>query len=169
MTAAPTLSTVHIVAALPAWMLADGEYGELAVGRTAEFGFALEPDEVELRSAPAEVAQDSSLVPTTTVSGPALVSSADAPATVDAGAVKPIVVHEGLRDGHDVVVRGRLVVEPYLWASNGVLWPLVPEGVRLWSVDRIRRAGATVSDLEVVPGPSEVDHDAVYLLDLSRP
>lgn len=169
MTAAPTLSPVYIVAALPPWMLADGEYGDLAVGRTAEFGFALEPDEVELRSADAEVAQDSALVPTTTVSGTALVSSADAPATVDAGEVKPIVVHEALRHGQDVVARGRLVVEPYLWASNGVLWPLVPEGVRLWSVDRIRRVGATVSDLQAVPGPAEVDHDALYLLGLSRP
>lgn len=169
MTTPPKLLTVHVVAALPAWMLADGEYGDIAVGQTAEFGFALEPDLVEFRSTTPGLDQDGEGVPSTTVSGRWHECSSDAPVVVDAGEVKPILVHTEPALGPNVVARGRLVVEPFLWASDGVLWPLVPDGVRLWSVDRIRRVGPDVRDLGAVPGPADVDHKAVYLLDLSRP
>jgi hypothetical protein len=149
-------------------MLADGEYGDVAVGRRAEFGFALEPEVVEVRSAAAGLEQDDKPVPTTVVSGTVVAHSPEAPSVVDAGAVQPILVHEPRPEGA-VVARGRLVVEPFLWASDGVLWSLVPDGVRLWSIDRIRRIGAEVTDLDSVPRPPDVDHDAVYLLDLMRP
>lgn len=169
MSATSKLSTVHVVAALPAWMLADGEYGDLAVGHAAEFGFALEPESVEARTAAAGLEQVGESVPTTTVSGTVLATSPDVPGVVDAGELKPIVVRDTLPRGKTVVARGRLVVEPFLWATDGVLWPLVPDGVRLWSVDRIRCVGVEVADLDAPPPVNEVDHDAVYLLDLSRP
>jgi hypothetical protein len=165
----PKLSAVHVVAALPAWMLADGEYAEVAVGRAAEFGFALEPETVEFRSATPGVEQDGERVPRTTASGRLLVPSPDAPGVVDTGGVKPILVEQERAGDRDVVAQGRLVVEPFLWASDSVLWPLVPDGVRLWSVDRIRSVGSEVAELHAVPDMASVDHASIYLLDLSRP
>jgi hypothetical protein len=168
-TVVPKLSVVHVVAALPAWMLADGEYAEVAVGRTAEFGFALEAETVEFRSATPGIEQDVERVPRTTVSGKLLVPSPDAPGVVDTGGVTPILVEQERAGDRDVVAQGRLVVEPFLWASDSVLWPLVPDGVRLWSVDRIRSVGTDVVELDTVPDVTTVDHDSTYLLDLSRP
>jgi hypothetical protein len=162
------VSCVHLVAALPAWMVADGEYSGVAVGSTAEFGFAIEPEHVDAGPRSTGLEQVGEAVPTTTVSGAALVTSPDAPVVIDTGDVKPIVVTDA-QDGDTVSVRGRLVVEPFLWATDGVLWPLVPDGVRLWRVNRIRIVGASEGDLDEVPPAAEVVHDAVYLLDLSRP
>ena len=167
--AAPKLSFVHVVAVLPAWMLADGEYADIAVGRTAEFGFALEPELVEFRSATPGVQQDDECVPSTTVSGTLLLPSPEAPGVVDTGGLLPILVQQERATGRDLVARGRLVVEPFLWASDGVLWPLVPDGVRLWSVDRIRQVGTDVVELDAVPDATTVDHDSLYLLALNRP
>lgn len=169
MIVASKLQPVHVVAALPAWMLADGEYGDIIVGRTAEFGFVLEADVVEVRPAAAGLKQVGEGVPMTVASGPVLAASSEAPSVIDTGEVQPILVGEEQPRGGAVVARGRLVVEPFLWASDGVLWPLAPDGVRLWSVDRIRRVGADVADLQKVPPVTQVDHDVVYLLDLSRP
>lgn len=160
---------MHVVAAVPAWMLADGEYAAIAVGHAAEFGFALEPELVETRAEAPGVVQVGEAVPTTTVSGTAVADSSDGPSVVDAGDVKPILLGDALPGGGEVVARGRLVVEPFLWATDGILWPLIPDGVRLWSVDRIRRVGSDIEDLEATPSVEDVDHDAVYLLDLNRP
>jgi hypothetical protein len=163
------VSAVHLVAVLPAWMLADGDFGELAVGGTAEFGFAVEPHNIDLGSGVSGIDQVGEAVPTTTVSGIALAPAPEAPAVIDAGLLKPIVATLDASVWGAVSVRGRLVVEPHLWATDGVLWPLVPDGVRLWSVDRIRAVTAEVVDLSASPPVNAVDHDAVYLLDLSRP
>lgn len=169
MTAASTLSSVHVVAALPAWMLADGEYGDIAVGRPAEFGFVLEADVVEVRATAAGLEQIGEEVPTTVASGPVLAPTPEAPSVIDTGELLPILVGEEQPRAGSVVARGRLVVEPFLWASDSILWPRVTDGVRLWSVDRIRRVGADITDLDAVPPVTSVDHDVVYLLDLSRP
>jgi hypothetical protein len=160
---------VHVVVAVPAWMIADGEYGDVAVGHTAEFGFALEPELVEARAAEPGLEQAGGPVPTSVASGAVLAGSPNTPGVVDAGAVKPILLGDAFQRAGEVVARGRLVVEPFLWATDGLLWPLVPDGVRLWSVDRIRRVGSVVEDLEATPSVGDVDHDAVYVLDLSRP
>ncbi|MEJ2866741.1 hypothetical protein WCD74_03135 [Actinomycetospora sp. OC33-EN08] len=107
-------------------------------------------------------------MPVTTISGSVLRPSSQAPTIVDAGALMP-VLHGAAPSGEAVLARGRLVVEPLLWSTDGVLWPLLPDGVRLWSVDRIREMATDSTDLDVSPEVSEVDHEAVYLLDLSRP
>jgi hypothetical protein len=66
-------------------------------------------------------------------------------------------------------VTGRLIVEPYLWATDGMLWPLVPDGVRMWTVEGLRRVGdAGTEHLPTLPGPAGLDHGAAYLLDLNR-
>jgi len=66
-----------------------------------------------------------------------------------------------------LAVTGRLVVEPYLWAADGMLWPLLPDGVQMWSVDRIRCIGdGGTEELESLPGPSGLDRGATYLLQL---
>lgn len=169
MTAASRLAFMHVVAALPAWMLADGEYGDIVVGRAAEFGFVLEADIVEMGAAARGLEQTGDGVPMTVASGPVLAPTPQAPSVIDTGEVQPILVgEEDIRAG-TVVARGRLVVEPFLWATDGVLWPQVPHGVRLWSVDRIRRVGTNVADLKAVPPVTSVEHDVVYLLDLMRP
>ena len=63
---------------------------------------------------------------------------------------------------------GRLVVEPYLWAADGMLWPLMPDGVRMWTVDGIRRVAADGTEhLATLPGPAGLDHGATYVLDIS--
>ncbi|WP_433802550.1 hypothetical protein [Actinomycetospora sp. CA-084318] len=160
---------MHLVAVLPAWMLADGDFGGLVVGGTAEFGFAVEPAHIDLGADMAGIVQVGDAVPTTTVSGTVLAPSPEAPLVIDAGWVKPIVTALDASHRGTISVRGRLVVEPQLWATDGVLWPLVPDGVRLWSVDRIRAVTAEVVDLAASPPVSAVDHDAVYLLDLNRP
>lgn len=165
---ASTLSSMYVVAALPAWMLADGEYGDIAVGRAAEFGFVLEADLVETRAAAARLEQTGDGVPTTVASGPILAPSSEAPVVIDAGEVRPLLVGDEQPRIGTVVARGRLVVEPFLWSSDGVLWPCLPDGVRVWSVHRIRRVGSDVIDLDAVPQAAEVDHDAIYLLDLDR-
>lgn len=163
------VSAVRLVAVVPAWMLADGEYGDLAVGGTAEFGFALEPELIEAGSGATDVDQIGGGVPVTRVSGTAVVLSPEAPPVIDAGLVKPIVITDA-QNGDALSVRGRLVVEPALWATDGVLWPMVPDGVRLWALDRVRVLRQAVeSDLAVVPSAADVAHDAIYLLDLSRP
>ncbi|MCD2186636.1 hypothetical protein [Actinomycetospora soli] len=159
---------MHLVTVLPAWMIADGEYGDLAVGRAAEFGFALEPESVDVGAFPPGFAQSGDRVPVTTISGSVLRPSSQTPTIVDAGTLMP-VLHGAAPSGDGVLARGRLVVEPLLWSSDGVLWPLLPDGVRLWSVDRIREVATDSTDLDISPAVSEVDHDAVYLLDLSRP
>lgn len=64
-----------------------------------------------------------------------------------------------------LAVTGRLVVEPYLWAVDGMLWPLLPDGLRMWSVDRIHclDADGTEEELMSLPGPSGLDHGAALL------
>lgn len=163
------LSRVHLVAVLPAWMLADGSFGELVVGGTAEFGFAVEPQHIGLSTGTRGIEQVGAPVPITTVSGTALAPSPEAPLVIDTGWVKPIVIALDATPDSTVSARGRLVVEPHLWATDGVLWPLIPDGVRLWSVDRIRAVTTETIDLSVSPPVTAVDHDAVYLLDLARP
>jgi hypothetical protein len=168
---APRLSSVRLVAVVPAWMFADGEYGDLAVGGQAEFGFALESERVDAGSAAMGIEQAGEPVPTTTVHGSVISASPNAPVVIDAGTVKPIVTAADASPSEAVSARGRLVVEPFLWATDGVLWPTAPDGVRLWSVDRIRAVtgSADVTDLLVSPPVTDVDHEAVYLIDLSRP
>lgn len=163
------VSSVRLVAVVPAWMLADGEYGDLAVGGRAEFGFAMELERVDAGSGAVGIEQAGEPVPTTTVRGSVISASSGAPVVIDAGTVKPIVTATDASLHDAVSARGRLVVEPFLWATDGVLRPAVPDGVKLWSVDRIRAAAAEMTDLLMSPPATDVDHEAVYLLNLSRP
>lgn len=120
---------VHVVAMIPAWMLADGEYAGIALGQVAEFGFAVEPSSLETHDAAPGVEQDGASPPVTTLSGVVVRGSPQVPPVLDAGVLRPILRSaDEATDGTGVVARGRLLVEPYLWSSDGALWPLMPEG-----------------------------------------
>ena len=134
---------MRVTAEVPAWMIADGEYGGVAVGRQHEFGFALEPASIRARTRDRGLSQ---------VDGSS--------ATWASGVI--------VKDSSDV--EGRLVVEPYLWVPDGMLWPTVPDGVRLWSVCGLSQLiDGAITSLDALPAVAAVDHDARYLVQLERP
>lgn len=51
-----------------------------------------------------------------------------------------------------------------------MLWPVLPEAVRVWSVERVRcvHEKGTFA-LDALPGSAGLDHEATYLLDLAAP
>ena len=165
------MGPVHLVAVVPTYTIADGEYDHIAAGHLAALGFALQV----ATSAPAGpdgpgVVQDDALIPTTTITGTVLRPTDQAPAVLDDGSVRPLLAtsDDPWTAGEMLAVTGRLAVEPYLWATDGMLWPLVPDGVRMWSVHAIRRLGEDgVEHLPSLPGPTGLDHDATYVLDLA--
>ena len=159
---------MRLVAVVPTHTLADGEYDDVVTGRLAGFGFALQVTSTAAASS-AGVTQEGSPVPTTTVAGTVRLPGTEVPPVLDAGLVQPLLASADERWPADAMlaVTGRLVVEPYLWAADGMLWPLLPDAVRMWSVDRIRRIGEEgTEELESLPGPSGLEHAATYLLDL---
>jgi hypothetical protein len=76
-----------------------------------------------------------------------------------------VSAHDDWPAGAELAVIGRLVVEPYLWAADGMLWPLVPDGVRMWTVEGIRWVGEDgTENVATLRGPAGLDHGATYLL-----
>ena len=160
---------MHLGAVVPIHTIADGEYDDLAPGRLAALGFALQVLSSTPSDGAPQVGQEGAPIPSTTVTGTIVLPGDEVPPILDAGSVRPLLatVDETWPAGERFAVTGRLVVEPYLWATDGMLWPLVPEGVQMWSVDTIRRVGDDgIEDLPALPGPSGLDHGATYLLDL---
>lgn len=162
---------MRVTAEIPPWMIADGEYAGVAVGRRQEFGFALVPASIQGRTADRGLHQvDGSSA--TTASGVVLRHSSDVPPVLDEGCVLPILAAADLAHpaGAELDVDGRLVLEPFLWAPDGLLWPTVPDGVRLWSVRGISQLiNGTSTGLDSVPPAEAVDHAARYLVWLERP
>jgi hypothetical protein len=161
---------VHLVAVVPTYTIGDGEYEDVVVGRPAAFGFALQPTSTRpARPGADAVVQDGAPIPTSTITGTVIRPTDQAPAVLDDGRVRPLLAtsDDAWTTGDVLAVTGRLVVEPYLWATEGKLWPALPDAVRLWSVEGIRRVtGAGTMALDALPGPEELDHDATYVLDL---
>lgn len=164
------MASVHLVAVVPTYAIADGEYDHLAAGRLAGLGFALHVLSSSLGVGQG-VVQVGEPVPTTTVSGTVRRPHHEVPPVLDAGLLQPLLAsaHDDWPAGAELAVTGRLVLEPYLWAPDGMLWPLVPDGVRLWTVDRLRRVGDDgVEDLPSLPGAAVgLDHAATYLIDFA--
>ena len=117
------------MAVVPTHTLADGEYDDVVTGRLAGFGFALQVTSTAAASS-AGVTQEGSPVPTTTVAGTVRLPGTEVPPVLDAGLVQPLLASADERWPADAMlaVTGRLVVEPYLWAADGMLWPLLPDG-----------------------------------------
>ena len=157
---------MRLVAVVPAHTIADGEYDDLAAGRLAALGFALQV----LSSSASQgrgVVQVGVPVPITTITGTVLRPGDEVPPLLDAGHLLPLLAsaHDDWTAGAELAVTGRLVVEPYLWAADGMLWPLAPDGVRIWTVEGIRRVGDDDTEhLATLPGPTGLDHGATYLL-----
>lgn len=142
------------------------KYDDVVTGQLAGFGFALQVTSTATATS-AGVTQDGSSVPTTTVAGTVRLPDTEVPPVLDAGLVQPLLVtsDEPWLPDAMLAVTGRLVVEPYLWAAEGMLWPLLPDGVRMWSVDRIRRIGTRAPRTRRAC-PGRLDHGATYLLEL---
>ncbi|GAA4933101.1 hypothetical protein GCM10023204_46390 [Actinomycetospora succinea] len=160
---------VRLVAVVPHHTIADGEYDDLTVGRFSALGFALQVRSTAATDARSGVSQEGGPVPVTTVTGTVVVPSEEAPPILAAGAVQPLLASadETWPADAQLAVTGQLVVEPYLWAADGMLWPLVPDGVRMWSVDGIRRIGLDgIEDLTTLSGPTDLDHGSTYVLEL---
>jgi hypothetical protein len=163
------VASVRLVAVVPAHTIADGEYDDLAAGRLAALGFALQEPSASAAH-DRGVIQVGEPVPTTTITGTVLRPGDEVPPLLDAGHLLSLLAsaHDDWTAGAELAVTGRLVVEPYLWATDGMLWPLVPDGVRMWTVEGIRRVDEEgIEHLATLPGPAGLDHGATYLLDLS--
>ena len=165
----PSVTTVRLVAVVPHHTIVDGEYDGLEVGRFAGLGFALQVQSTASADGHSGVAQEGGPVPVTTVTGTVVLPSDEAPPILSAGAVQPLLASadETWPADAQLAVTGQLVVEPYLWAADGMLWPLVPDGVRMWSVDAIRRIGLDgIEDLMTLSDPTGLDHGSTYVLEL---
>ncbi|MFC5136984.1 hypothetical protein ACFPK1_01955 [Actinomycetospora rhizophila] len=160
---------MRLVAVVPHHTIAGGEYDGLAVGRYAGLGFALQVGSSTPSDGGSGVAQEGDPVPVTTVTGTVLLPSDEAPPVLSAGAVQPLLASadETWPADGQLAVTGRLVVEPCLWAADGMLWSLVSDGVRMWSVDAICRIGGDgIEDLATLSGLIELDHGSTYVLEL---
>ncbi|NMO93761.1 hypothetical protein [Actinomycetospora sp. TBRC 11914] len=167
-----------VVAIVPAWMLADGEYVGLGVGEQVTTGLALAVTGTSA-SASAEPADPPGLRQAgeqpgfTTARGrvecPHDGDGVRAGTVLCAGtwAVVPFAATP-LRPGEDVVVSGWLTAEPYLWAADGVLARAVPAGRADWRVARVSCVvdGADPAEIGRLPDEATVDPDAAYLLEL---
>jgi hypothetical protein len=167
------LGRMPVVAIVPAWMLADGEYVGLRVGERVTTGLALAvTDTSSGPAAGADLHQSGEQPGFTTVRGrveyPCDGEGVRAGAVLCAGrwAVVPLAATP-LERG-DLVASGWLTAEPYLWAANSVLSSAVPAGRQCWRVDRIRCVvdGEEPATIERLPDETSVDQEAAYLLDL---
>ena len=159
---------MRLVAVVPTHTLADGEYDDVVTGRLAGFGFALQVTSTAAASS-AGVTQEGSPVPTTTVAGTVRLPGTEVPPVLDAGLVQPLLASADERWPADAMlaVTGRLVVEPYLWAADAMLWPLLPDGVRMWSSTASAASGTRAPrSWRVCPGRRGCDRGATYLLQL---
>lgn len=170
-----TVTPVAVVAIVPAWMLADGEYVGVGVGERVTSGLALAV--TGTASGPvdaAELAQAGEQPGFTTMRG-----RVECPEDGD-GTRAGTVLHAGpwvvvpfaaspLPPGEDLVASGWLTAEPYLWAADGALTRAVPAGRRCWRVERVRCVvdGGEPADLRRLPDEASVDPDAAYLLELA--
>lgn len=83
---------VHLVVVVPTYTIADGEYDDIVVGRHAAFGFALQPASTRAARPGADaVVQDGAPVSTSTVTGTVIRPTAQAPAVLDDGGVRPLL------------------------------------------------------------------------------
>lgn len=170
-----TLMPVQVVAIVPAWMLADGAYVGLAVGRRVTTGLALAViDATVSPSATVGLAQAEDQPGYTTLTGrvecPQNPDGSRAGTVLRAGgwAVAPFEATP-LAAGECLVVNGWLTAEPYLWAAGSALARAVPEGRQVWRVAQLRCVdeGAEPRSIERLPDETGVDPDAAYLLGLS--
>jgi hypothetical protein len=170
-----TVARVAVVAIVPAWMLADGEYVGLGVDDRVTTGLALAVTDTAagLTDAAGLVHADEQPGSTTVrgrVECPEDGDGTRAGAVLHAGpwAVVPFAASP-LRPGEDLVVSGWLTAEPYLWAADGALARAVPAGRRGWRVERVRCVvdGGDPAELRRLPHEASVDPDAAYLLELA--
>ncbi|HEY2191217.1 MAG TPA: hypothetical protein VGH76_02790 [Actinomycetospora sp.] len=172
------LGRVQVVAIVPAWMLADGEYVGLATGERVTTGLALAVTDTDADTAAGTAAavglcQSEEQPGFTTVRGrvecPRDGDGARVGTVLCAGlwAVVPFAATP-LRPGEDLVASGWLTAEPYLWAADSVLARAVPAGRQCWRVGRVRCVvdGGEPATLDRLPDEISVDPDAAYLLDL---
>jgi hypothetical protein len=171
----PNLGVVQVVAIVPAWMLADGVYVGLAVGRRVTTGLALAVVDATVAPTPAVGLEQSADQPgfttlTARVECPRNADGSKAGTVLCCGswAVVPLAATP-LRAGEHVVASGWLTAEPYLWAAGGALAAAVPAGRREWRVAGVRRVdeGGDPLAIERLPEQADVDPDAAYLLELS--
>lgn len=161
---------VQVVAVVPAWMLADGEYVGLGVGDRAVLGFALAVTAVHDDLVGAALTQSGEQPALTTLRGrtacptdggrgPTVLHAAGCSVVLFAGGRIPVDA--------DLAVTGWLTAEPYLWAADGELARAVPEGRQEWTVRRVRAVDEGTRELDRLPDEADVDHETAYLLDLT--
>lgn len=169
-----TVLRMAVVAIVPAWMLADGEYVGLGVGDPVTTGLALAVTDTSPGDAePAGLQQSGDQPGFTTVRGrvecPEDGDGGTAGTVLRAGAwalVPFAAIPLGV--GKDLVASGWLTAEPYLWAPGGSLARAVPAGRQDWRVAQVRCVvdGAAPTEIGRLPDAASVDPDAAYLLGL---
>ncbi|MDL5158679.1 hypothetical protein [Actinomycetospora termitidis] len=158
---------MQVVAVVPAWMLADGEYVGLAVGDAVSTGFALQVT-ATVPDGAGVLAQDADRPGLTTVGG-RTVTVGRTTVLCCSPWVLALLASRRVDPDVDLSVEGWLTVEPYLWAPGSELADAEPEGRSDWTVTRLRAVGEEAAhDIDRLPAVDDVDPDAVYVVDLSR-
>jgi hypothetical protein len=183
--------TLAVRVHLKAWILDDGEVTPFRVGEQVEWGLGIDLEQLPVFADPAEPdgivtlpTPDVRTRARADVIGPAQVL-VDDDRTPFAATVVPVpgvalaIVGPGPvdQDWHDrrIVVRGDVVVEPFLWTSGGMLRTRARHGPRAATVQRVQASydtGPTSAPVQLVEVTEAVPHRsdvAGYLVDLEFP